>query len=174
METLIVLEKSKVGDMMLDEKKKGIGLPVIRETTFRGLPINIEFDKGMTASGKEPSGRPWKVTYKHPYGEIAQTLGRDGDPVDVYLGPNIDSDLVCIVHQVKPNGKYDEDKVFLGFDSMLDAMQCYFEHGPQWGFGSMSSMLFGSFLHGYLTATKPLADSMPPRAPDAIHFIQGA
>lgn len=178
METLIVMEKSKVADLMLDEKKKGVGLPIVRETTFRGLPINIEIDLGMTASGKDPNGVPWKRTYKHPYGEIAGTTGHDGDPVDVYLGPNMDSDLVCVVHQCKRDGSFDEDKIFLGFDSMIDAVQCYFQHGPDWGFMSMDSMLFPSFVHGYLTATKPngygsWASQDKSSREKSVHFVVG-
>lgn len=178
MRKLIVLEKSKVADMLLDEKKKGKGLPIAREMRFRGLPINVELDIGMTASGKEEDGTPWHVIYKYPYGEIVGTTGRDGDAVDVYVGRNPDSELVCVVHQCHQDGTYDEDKVFLGFDSMLDAMQCYFEHGPKWGFMSMDSMLFGSFTHGYLTATFPNGYASwssvdQKEREDSIHFVRG-
>ena len=169
MEILIVMEKSKVADVMLDRRKHVEGIPVVRETTFRGLPLKVEIDRGMTASGIDPDGVPWKVTYENPYGSIVGSVGRDGDEVDFYLGDNIDSDLVCIIHQVHKDGSYDEQKICLGFDSMLDALECFFKHGARWAFGSMESMLFPTFVNGYLTATRAIAEKRIP----AVHFVAG-
>jgi len=127
---------------------------VVRASKFRGLPLNIELDTGMTASGKDPDGKPWEVTYKYPYGEIVRTEGEDKDPVDIYLGPNLKSDKVFVVHQTTKEGKFDEDKVFLGFGSSKAATKCYFDHGPKWGFGSLDSMDFKAFKNGYLASNR--------------------
>lgn len=152
MRHLVRLEKSD-GTVRLSDKKSDVGLPHVRRTYFKGLPVDVELDIGMTASGRDRDGLPWSVTYKHPYGEVPSTLGKDGDPVDVYLGPG-DSEMVYIVHQVKQNGKFDEDKVFLGFESPVEATKCYFEHGPKWGFGSVETMTFDQFLNGYLVSNR--------------------
>jgi hypothetical protein len=148
-----VNEISKSGTVKLSDKKENVGLPHVRRTSFKGLPIDVELDIGMMANGVDKDGVPWCVTYTHPYGEIPMSLGSDGDPVDVYIGPG-DSELVYIVHQVKQNGKFDEDKVFLGFNSPVEATQCYFEHGPKWGFGSIETMTFDQFLNGYLVSNR--------------------
>lgn len=135
-------------------KPNGKGLPHVRKTKFRGLPLNIEFDVGMTASGKDPDGKEWSTEYKNAYGEIDRTEGRDKDPVDIYLGPDKKADRVFIVHQVKKEGSYDEDKCFLGFKTMKQATKCYFDHGPKWGFGSAESMTFDQFKNGYLASNR--------------------
>lgn len=137
MDHFIVLEKSDIisigpgieylvggssDSKKVEIKKKGDGLGHVRTMKFRGLPLNIELDTGMKAEGTDPDGKKWSVTYKHPYGEIAKTEGRDEDPVDVYVGDNAESDKVFVVHQTHRDGKYDEDKVMLGFDSSKDAV----------------------------------------------------
>lgn len=164
MRHLVRLEEgiTKGGEVRLSEKKSDVGLPHVRRTYFQGLPVDVELDIGMTASGKDSDGTPWSVTYKHPYGEIPSTKGRDGDPVDVYLGPRSDSPFIYVVHQVKRNGKFDEDKVFLGFDSPIEATRCYFEHGPKWGFGSIETLSFDQFVNGYLLASRSSARGSDP------------
>jgi hypothetical protein len=145
-----------VGDQKKVVVKRGCktGLPHVRHIDFQGLPVDVELDVGMVAEGKEPDGKPWRVEYRHPYGEIRRTEGEDGDAVDVYVGPCSQSQKVFIVHQVKKDGSYDEDKCFLGFDSPQEATRCYFEHGPQWGFGSLESMTFNEFRYGYLASNR--------------------
>lgn len=161
MRHILILEKSD-GVVRLSDKKSDVGLPHVRRTHFKGLPIDVELDIGMTASGKGPDG-PWSVTYKHPYGEIPDSCGADSDPVDVYIGPNPHADFVYVVHQVKINGKYDEDKCFLGFDSPIEATKCYFEHGPRWGFSSLETLTFDQFLNGYMVSNRSGASGQGPR-----------
>lgn len=115
--------------------------PESRETgggtlDFRGLPILIETDAGEVRSGKG-----WTCTLRYPYGEILGTLGVDGDPLDVVIGPNEQAPNVYVVHlhalgEVRewPGGScpvcgeppegclhaLDEDKCFLGFQNEED------------------------------------------------------
>jgi hypothetical protein len=124
--------------------------PTLRKTTFRGLPINVEIEVGDTKSGTDAGGQAWSKTYSFPYGEIDKTEGADGDPVDVYLGPNEQAENVYVVHQshrdLGGDGRlYDEDKVLLGFDSMDAAVACYFAHGPAWGMGAITVFTFEQF-----------------------------
>ncbi len=154
-------KEKKSGEVKIVKGKKD-GLPVVRRAHFRGLPIDIELDVGMKASGKDDDGTPWEVVYENPYGEIRETEGRDGDPVDIYLGPTCDSELVYVVHQVAKDGKFDEDKVFLGFDCPIKATECYFKHGPKWGFGSLETLTFDQFKNGYLVGARERAK---PEAP---------
>ncbi len=161
MRHLVTLKKSD-GSVRLSDKKSDVGLPHVRRTFFQGLPVDVELDIGMTANGTEPDGTPWAVTYKHPYGEVPDSCGNDGDPVDVYIGPKGDAPFVYIVHQVKRNGKFDEDKVFLGFESPIEATRCYFEHGPKWGFGSLETISFDQFVNGYLVSNRIGASAKGP------------
>ena len=134
----------------------------VRKTKFAGLPINVEIDKGQTKSGKDANGIAWSHLYAFPYGEIDGTEGEDLDPVDVYLGPDEGAPQVFVVHQVDEQGKFDEDKVFLGFRGIEDAEKAYRDHGPAWGFGSIDSMTLGEFIHGYLAANRKFRQEMLP------------
>jgi phosphatidylserine decarboxylase len=105
------------------------------------VPLVIENPKGSTRSGVDPDGKRWSVTMAHDYGFIARTFGADGDGVDAFLGPDLRSDAVYIIHQVDPRtGEPDEDKVMLGFASWAEAKAGYlanYEKGWK-DLGSMS------------------------------------
>lgn len=127
----------------------------LRTVSFQGLPVKIEIEVGETRSGTGEDGRPWEKTYEIPYGEIPQsrTLA-DGDGVDIYLGPDPLAPMIYVVHQLRRDGSYDEDKCLLGFRSIGEAIQAYKSHGPSWGFGSVDTMTVDQFKHGYLASNR--------------------
>jgi len=99
------------------------------ETSFQGLEIAIENKKGSVRSGVDSDGKPWRTVMKAPYGYLKGTEGKDGEEVDVYVGPNKKAEFAFVVHQHKDNGKgFDEDKVILGCDSEEEAKKLYLEH----------------------------------------------
>ncbi len=127
----------------------------LRTATYQGLPISIEIDVDQTKSGIGEDGKKWEKTYSVPYGEIPSSRAlSDGDGVDVYVGRNPLATMVYVVHQLKRNGEYDEDKCMLGFSSAGEAIYAYKQHGPPWGFGSMDTMTFDQFRHGYLASNR--------------------
>ena len=88
----------------------------------QGLTIKVENDVGTTRSGVDNNGKPWSVVMKYPYGEIVGSVGMDGDPVDVFVGPNKTAKWVYVMHQIKKDGTgFDEDKCMLGFNDVMDA-----------------------------------------------------
>jgi hypothetical protein len=99
------------------------------KTDFQGLPIAIEHTAGSIRRGVDKDGHPWKTIFRYAYGYIEGTKGADGEGLDVFLGPNVNADMAFVVHQKKPeSGKYDEDKVMLGFDEEDEAKQAYLDH----------------------------------------------
>ena len=95
-------------------------------TTFQGLNISIENDKGSTRSGTHSDGTTWSVTMQHPYGYIRMTEGVDGDHVDCFIGPNPNAKYAYVVHTNDNSGAaYDEDKCMLGFDSVEEALSAF-------------------------------------------------
>lgn len=95
-------------------------------TTFQGLPISIENQKGSTRSGVTPDGVKWSVVMPFPYGYVKGTQGADGQGVDVFIGPLKDAKFAYVIHQTKfDKSGYDEDKAMLGFPSAERAEKAY-------------------------------------------------
>lgn len=98
---------------------------------WQGLTIAIENPAGSVRRGRNRDGVTWEQRMQYAYGEILGSMGVDGDPVDVFLGPNMDAPMVYVVHQRKVNrwDEYDEDKCMVGFDSEDEAkaafLACY-------------------------------------------------
>ena len=97
-----------------------------RHVRWNGLQIAVETEAGQERRGIGPDGVPWAVTLTSPYGYIKRTLGRDGDQVDVYLGPEPKSPYVYIVDQIDHRtGGFDEHKAMLGFPDEASARTAY-------------------------------------------------
>lgn len=119
------------------------------KTVFQGLPIAIENDVGSVRQGQDKGGHKWRTVMKYPYGYIVGTKGKgmDGMAIDCYVGPNKDAKYAFVVHQMKPDtGKYDEDKVMLGFTDAAEAKAAYLDHydNPKF-FGSISAVPMAEF-----------------------------
>lgn len=116
---------------------------------FQGLQIDVENVKGSVRSGVDPDGQEWSTTMYCHYGEIRGTEGTDGDKLDVYVGDNHDSSIVVVVYQHNPwDGKYDEDKVMVGFDSVEEAIGAYKKQYDKPGYykeGEHLAMPIGQF-----------------------------
>lgn len=121
-----------------------------RKGKFRwnGLTIAIENPAGSVRSGKSASGVAWSVQMKNHYGYILRNVSEaDGDHVDVFVGPSPESDLVCVVDQKNPSGRFDEHKVMIGFTSADEAKNAYLaNYSDGWkGFESITPMTVGQF-----------------------------
>lgn len=93
---------------------------------WHGLEIAIENPAGSVREGKG-----WRTKMKYDYGYICRSEAVDGDEVDVYLGPDLDTaKTVYVVHQRKYGDwkKYDEDKAMLGFPNEAAARAAYLAH----------------------------------------------
>lgn len=68
----------------------------------------------------------WLAQMPVHYGYFRATEGRDGDAVDVFVGPNPEAGTAYIVDQTKPNSDaFDEHKVLMGFDSEQEARAAF-------------------------------------------------
>lgn len=111
------------------------------EVSLLGLDIAIENPKGSERSSTTQEGEQWSVSIAHDYGYIKGTKGADGDEVDVFIGPDLESERVFVINQVDKDGAFDEHKVMLGFDSKEAAEQGYLSNYPAgWNMGSMQEM----------------------------------
>lgn len=107
---------------------------------FQGIEVKVDRPKGFTMFGHDAAGKGWRREYKVDYGYIPKTLGGDNDGLDVFIGPNPDAADAYWATQTKPDGTFDEYKVFLGFDSEEAAMRCYTQHIPRKLLHEMSAM----------------------------------
>jgi hypothetical protein len=116
---------------------------------FRGLPVSIENAKSSSRQWYNPDVDKYGITrMDNPYGYVRGTMGVDGDAVDVYIGPDRESDMVFIIHQKKAPDfvDYDEDKCFLGFESEEAAREAYLKHFDDPRFlGPITAMTFEEF-----------------------------
>lgn len=116
---------------------------------WNGLDIEIENPVGTVREGVDETGKAWRTEFKHAYGEILRTEGMDGDPVDVFMGLNESAPEVYVVRQMKRKkwDEPDEDKCFLGFDSMEQAKAAYLDHydDPRF-YGGIIAMPLAEFI----------------------------
>lgn len=104
--------------------------PFTGSIDFQGLQILVENKKGSTRTGPG-----WKVHMHAHYGEFADTLGMDGDAVDVYVGDDPDAPMAYVVHQRVPGTQVlDEDKVMVGFRTAREAKALYLKQYDKPGF----------------------------------------
>lgn len=130
---------------------------------LNGFDITIEQPAGSVRTGKDADGKEWSVTMNNTYGYIRGTEGVDGDHIDVFLGPDLNSDMVYVVDQVNPDSSFDEHKVMMGFGSVDDARSAYlanYEEGWQ-GLGNITGIPtddFKKWIDSSKRKTKPFAE----------------
>ena len=119
-----------------------------------GLKIAIENPYGSVRKGIDPNGKQWECKLKDSYGEVSNSEGADGDPVDVFIKPHLTQaeadklDKVFIVDQINPdNGEFDEHKVVLGYQSKADAAKAYLSnYAKGWkGIGAITELSMSNF-----------------------------
>ena len=130
---------------------------------INGFDVSIEHPVGSVRSGKDASGKEWSQVMNNTYGYIRGTKGVDGDHIDVFLGPDMNSDMVYVVDQVNTDGSFDEHKVMMGFPSLEDARSAYFsnyEDGWQ-GLGNITGVALDEFkkwIDSSKRKTKPFSE----------------
>lgn len=93
-----------------------------------GFDISIENPAGTYRSGTDSDGKKWKQKIYYDYGDIKGTEGKDGDNVDVFVGPEKASEIVFVVNQLNSKGKFDEHKVMINFNTKEEATKAYLKN----------------------------------------------
>ncbi len=106
---------------------------------LHGLDISIETPKGKK---RRPDWPPMAADY----GYLKGTVGKDGDHLDVFVGPKQNSELVYVIDQSNKDGGFDEHKIMLGFTGLQDAIATYKRcYTPDWRVGPVTAMTIGQF-----------------------------
>lgn len=94
-----------------------------------GIPVQIETPAGKIRRGKDAKGREWSIKMKNHYGQIPGTKDKDGDPVDITLGPRATEPQlpIYVIDQLVPEtGVFDEHKVIMGAATRDNALNIYY------------------------------------------------
>ena len=120
------------------DAQKSAGNYRMGHISVHGLDITIETPKGRR---RRPE---WPPMAAH-YGYFKGYRAADGDLLDVFVGPNRSSELVYVVDQ-SYQGKFDEHKVLLSFDSKEQAVAAYLaSYKPGWFVGPVTTMTIDQF-----------------------------
>ena len=158
----IMAETEKVNLNPTDLQKEA-GNYAMGHISVKGMKIAIENPIGSKRYYTEDGEKKYNVMKNH-YGYFNVTKGKDGDAVDVFIGPDIeDFENVYCVDQSNDKGEFDETKVMLGFKSKKDAKKAYFANfSPGWdGFMSITGVslkVFKKWLYRGRKQRQPFAD----------------
>ena len=131
------------------ERQKVSGNYKKGKVILKGLKVTIENPQGSIRSGVDGNGEAWSTEMLFTYGYFNGTVGKDGDAIDVYLGPDIDGDFdVYIVDQVQEVSRaFDEHKVMFGFKDEKSAKEAYLScYTAGWtGFQNITTVSLSKF-----------------------------
>jgi phage-related protein (TIGR01555 family) len=122
---------------------------------FAGIPVAIEHLKGSRRTIRREDGTvAYERVLQFDYGYIPDTTGRDGDEIDVILGPDLEARRVFIVDMTDlgpdVDKREDEDKVLLGFPTAAAARAAFLTMYPPEFIGGMESMSLVDFRRNWL------------------------
>lgn len=117
---------------------------------LHGLDVTIQVPKGGMRRGTDRKGKAWERPASDHYGHIRGTDGGDGEPHDVYLGPNSEAPdaKVFVIRQVKPGtDAFDENKAMVGYATGAAARKAYQANFPKGlkVFGGITEMTLDEF-----------------------------
>ena len=148
-------------DVNASQAKREAGNYMKGHISVRGMKIAIENPKGSRRYYGEDGDY---VVMNNHYGYFNVTKGKDGDAVDVFLGPDIeDFENVYCIDQNNKDGEFDETKVMLGFKSKEQAKRAYLSnYSKGWkGFRDITAVslrVFKRWLYRGRKQRQPFAD----------------
>ena len=110
-----------------------------------GFPITVTNPKNTIRTGVDMAGNQWSKHMQSHYGYMNDAVGRDGENVDVYVGPYTKATDVHVMHLLDADGADDEDKVMLNYTSADAAKQAFLAQYPASMYGGMTSMGLDKF-----------------------------
>lgn len=164
----MVDERASETDLSPTEKQKEAGNYKMGHISIKGMRISIENPKG--SKRRYGDGEDDYVIMNNHYGYFTNTTGngKDGDAVDVFIGPNPNNfDKVYVIDQ-KIDGEFDESKVMLGFLSKEAAKEAYLSNYDEnwdgfWKITAVPTHIFKKWLYRGNKQRKPFFDYVAVR-----------
>lgn len=132
------------------------GVTPLERRRYHSIEVVIDRPVGTTQKGINSEGQEWSRTYTAPYGYIENTQGGDGEPLDVFLGPDETVHEAHWATQMKADKSFDEYKLFLGYPSKAAATKAYTDHIPS------------KYLHSMATTSVSMVKALLGLAPDEV------
>lgn len=168
------LQRARKDTARPTEAQKDVGNYKKGRVIIHGLSVRIENPKGSVRSGTDAQGRPWESVMKCDYGYFERSTGADGDQVNVFIGPDLDSELVVAIDQHQGQ-KFDETKFVIAVSSREQGEKLYLANYQKgWKLGPTSTATV-SQLRQWLKdgqTTKPFKGQMVKSASGLPHLIQ--
>lgn len=116
------------------------------EFSFKGITVKIENPKGTERRGYNAAGAvTWRRVMHADYGYVKGTKAVDGDAIDVFVGPDHDSDLIVAIDQYRGD-TFDETKFVVGVKTLEEGEKLYLKHYPRgWKLGPSSTTTVTQF-----------------------------
>lgn len=143
-----------------------------------GLDVSIENPQGSVRASAPDAAEPWQTTMQDHYGYFKGVPARapDNAPVDTFIKAGTAEDHdgdVFIVNQNNKDGKFDEPKVMMGYDSIEEAQAAYMRnYTPGWqGMGDIVQVPMADFKSmlqdekAFMSPVKPVESPIPYEAP---------
>lgn len=105
--------------------------PIKKKVKFQGIDVHLEWLKDENRQYKKGGKVTFERLMKADYGYIPETKDKDGEELDVYLGPSEKAPTSFLIEQKKDDGSFDEHKLMLGYSSEEGAKKSYLAHMPQ-------------------------------------------
>ena len=152
-------------DLNPTDKQKEAGNYRMGHISIKGMGITIENPAGSYRRGTDEHGRDWCTQLRNHYGYFRNTRGngKDGDAVDVFIGPSPEDFSTVYVVDQKVKGEFDESKVMLGFKSKSEARDAYLSNYDEnwhgfWKITGVSLRVFKRWLYRARKQRKPFFD----------------
>ncbi|MCR1794890.1 ParB N-terminal domain-containing protein [Leptospira sp. id769339] len=119
---------------------------------WQGLDIQIQIRKGSLISGRDFTGKVWHKRLYCDYG-VVERKGNETESIGVLIGPNLKSEVVCIVNEILSDGSFDIRKALIGFKDEKDAKAAYiFNSGKNYkGLGSIVKLSCSQFREWFIS-----------------------
>jgi hypothetical protein len=154
-------------ELALKQENDLIKSVALGHVDFQGMPISIENAPGTVRHWKAPDGTQGDTHMLMAYGYVDGSNGHDGDEIDVFIGPNPHALMVYIVHQQNPNdGRFDESKAMIGFNSEQQAISAYQLHYNRPDFAVTVSPMDMDHFKRWAYGTGKTEDIMKKSKPD--------
>ncbi len=112
---------------------------------FKGIQIAIENPVDSIRRGTTKEGKKWETKMTADYGYVVGTEAGDGDEVDMFIGDDLESDMIVAVDQWF-DGKFDETKFIVGVPSQEAGEQLYLSNYQKgWKLGPVSTTTVPQF-----------------------------